>query len=149
MPSDHRVITADEEWDERFMMLAQNVAHWSKDSHRQVGAVIVAQGDRRRISLGYNGFPHGIRDTVDRLTGDVRLKLMCHAEANAMDNASFPLDGATVYTTKAPCISCVLRMANQRIDRVVCPEPDGDKAPDLWDAIGYAREAGIEIKIRR
>ena len=48
-------------WDLRFLEMARNAASWSKDPSTKVGAIIV-DDDKRVISVGYNGFPKGVRD---------------------------------------------------------------------------------------
>ena len=51
-------------WNKRWMDMAKLVASWSKDRSRHAGAVIV---DVRNvlISIGWNGFPRGVNDSVD------------------------------------------------------------------------------------
>ena len=52
-------------WNYRYFRLAQETASWSKDPNRKVGAVII--GDKGQIkSQGYNGFPRGIDDNIER-----------------------------------------------------------------------------------
>src|SRR5262249_34948581 len=51
-------------WDERFMLLALQIASWSKEKGRRVGAVIVGP-DKEIRSTGFNGFPRGVRDDVE------------------------------------------------------------------------------------
>ena len=52
-------------WNYRYFRLAQETASWSKDPNRKVGAVII--GDKGQIkSQGYNGFPRGIDDDIER-----------------------------------------------------------------------------------
>ena len=48
-------------WDKRFLELAKLVGSWSKDPSTKVGAVIV-DCNNRIISVGYNGFPKGVKD---------------------------------------------------------------------------------------
>ena len=48
-------------WDANFLTLANTVSMFSKDPSTKVGAVIV-DDDKRVISIGYNGFPKGIKD---------------------------------------------------------------------------------------
>jgi len=46
-------------WDQRYLKLAEEVASWSKDPSRKIGAVAVgAKG--QVLAQGYNGFPRGI-----------------------------------------------------------------------------------------
>ncbi len=47
------------------MGLAEHVATWSKDRSRKVGCVIVGPDNEIR-SLGYNGFPRGITDDIEK-----------------------------------------------------------------------------------
>ena len=73
-----------EKWDQRFCDLAKYVSDWSKDPNAKVGAVVFSKrgGD---IAIGYNGFPMGVEDTVDRLDDqEVKLELVVHAEQNAL-----------------------------------------------------------------
>jgi dCMP deaminase len=102
------------------MRLAEEAKHWSKDPDEGVGAVVVS-ADRRQFSFGYNGLPKGHPDDEATL-GDRELKnlLTVHAERNALDNAPFDLDGATLYVTKPPCIECAKGMIQKGIARVVC-----------------------------
>ena len=50
-------------WDLRFLDLAKLVSTWSQDPSTKVGAVI-ADSDNRIVSIGYNGFPKGIKDFI-------------------------------------------------------------------------------------
>ena len=56
----------DNKWHRRFYQLASHVADWSKDPSTQVGACLV-NDDKQVISLGFNGFPRGVEDTIERL----------------------------------------------------------------------------------
>ncbi len=52
-------------WAKRFYQMAELVASWSKDPSTQVGAVITNQN--RIVSVGFNGYPHGVSDSVDSM----------------------------------------------------------------------------------
>jgi dCMP deaminase len=52
-------------WNETMMTLARVMAKRSKDPHTQVGAVLVSP-DKKRIHLGYNGFPTGMAENDTR-----------------------------------------------------------------------------------
>ena len=52
-------------WDVRFLKLAHEVASWSKDPSTKVGCVLVK--GKKVISVGYNGLPMGIEDSIERL----------------------------------------------------------------------------------
>ena len=49
-------------WAQRFYQMAVLVGSWSKDPSTQVGAVITKQN--RIVSVGFNGYPHGISDSA-------------------------------------------------------------------------------------
>jgi dCMP deaminase len=89
-------------WDERFMLLAHQIARWSKERGRRVGAVIVGP-DKEIRSTGFNGLPRGVRDDVEarhcRETG-AKYLWSSHAERNAIYNAArigVSLKGCVMY----------------------------------------------------
>ena len=85
-------------WDKRFLNMAKLVASWSKDPSTQCGAVIV-DPNNRLISVGFNGFPQGVLDFQSRLENrEEKLKLMVHAEANALLFSRQSVKGCTMYT---------------------------------------------------
>lgn len=110
-------------WDQRYMQLARDVASWSKDPSRQIGAVIV--GDMGQIiSQGYNGFPRGINDFKERYEDrETKYKYVVHAEANAIYNAihnGANTRGATIYVTGLPvCHECAKSIIQVGIKEVV------------------------------
>jgi dCMP deaminase len=116
-----------QDWHSRFMSLAQHVSTWSKDPSTKVGAVIV--GERCVVlGLGYNGFPRGVEDSAERLADKpTKYKLVVHAEANAILNASASVRGATLYATKSPCSECCKLIVQSGIEEVRSPKPSGDQ----------------------
>ena len=86
------------DWDARYLDLAENVSSWSKDPSRKIGAVAV--GSKGQIlSQGYNGFPRGIDDSIERYNDkETKYRYVVHAEMNVVYNATYngiSLDGAT------------------------------------------------------
>ena len=133
-------------WNLRFFGLALEVATWSKDPDKQVGAVCVSP-DKRKMITGYNGFPVGIEDDEDALNDkELKNKLMVHAEANCIVNGDTSLRGWTMHVTKAPCLSCAKLLINARIKRVVCPSPGGSWEHEQLFAIGLLKKANIEVE---
>lgn len=51
-------------WDTYFIKMADLVASKSKDDSTKVGCVIVST-DNTVLSMGYNGFPRGVRETLE------------------------------------------------------------------------------------
>ncbi len=112
-------------WEEYFMAIAQLSAKRSKDPSTQVGACIV-NSKKRIIGIGYNGFPIGCSD--DELPWDregefldTKYPYVCHAEMNAITNASNKpdLEGASLYVSLFPCNECAKLIVQVGIKEVV------------------------------
>lgn len=103
------------DWHERFLMLAEHIAGWSKDPSTKVGAVIVDR-DKRIVSTGYNGPPRATLD-VD-MPRDTKLLRALHAEANAILFARRDLSGCTLYVTHHPCAHCAAAIIQAGISTV-------------------------------
>lgn len=110
-------------WDEYFMGIAMLSACRSKDPNTQVGACII--NDRNRImSVGYNGFPSGCDDDEfpwerEGNAFDTKYPYVCHAELNAILNASGDLRGCKVYVALFPCNECAKAIIQSGIKEVV------------------------------
>ncbi len=134
-------------WDLRFLDLAKLVSAWSKDPSTKCGAVIV-RPDRTVASLGFNGFPKGMKDDPARLK-DREEKYSCiiHAEMNAVLLASEDLKGYVLYTHPfLPCDRCMVHMIQVGITRVVAYAPQTDRWKEsITKGITYADEAGVMI----
>ena len=109
-------------WTRRFLGLAKEVSRWSKDDSTQVGSVIV-DGNKRVISLGFNGPPQGVPDETG-LDRETRLRRSLHAESNAILFAHRALTGCTLYVTHPPCAKCAAMIVQAGITKVVAPAPD-------------------------
>ena len=109
-------------WDEYFMGIAMLSACRSKDPNTQVGACIV--NDRNRImSVGYNGFPSGCDDDEfpwerEGSAFNTKYAYVCHAELNAILNASGDLRGCKVYVALFPCNECAKAIIQCGIKKV-------------------------------
>jgi dCMP deaminase len=128
-------------WDEYFMAMAQLVATRSTCLRRQVGAVIIK--DKQICATGYNGAPRGWKHCAE--TGCLRENLgvpsgerheICravHAEQNAIAQAArhgISINGAALYCTLAPCMTCLKLMENAGIVEVIFT---GEYPNFLWD----------------
>jgi len=139
-------------WDNRYLELAALVSTWSKDPSTKVGAVIVGRR-KTQIAVGYNGFPPGIEDSLERLNDrEMKYSLIQHAERNVLDNVSFSPYGATLYATMFPCPQCALSIVSKGIKIVIAPH--WECGPERWQlksiqAYNILREAGISVvKVR-
>jgi len=139
-------------WDARFVNLALHIAAWSKDPSTKVGCVVVGP-DREIRSTGFNGFPRGIADSVERL-GDREKKypLVCHAEENAIMHAArigVSLKGCTAYVTWPLCTRCARSLIQAGIDQIVYPA--GLVIPERWVedfsiSSAMLAEAGLSLR---
>ncbi len=116
-------------WDEYFLMIAKLAATRSTCLAFPVGAVIVK--DRQVLATGYNGSPSGsVHCTAQGfcyrgLSSCDASKTMpsraVHAEANAIAQAAkhgISTQGATIYVTLEPCISCLKLIISAGIKEV-------------------------------
>ncbi len=134
-------------WDLNFLKLSKTVASFSKDPSTQVGAVIV-DDDKRVISIGYNGFPKGVKDDNRLDNRELKYEMIVHAEANALLFANAPVKGCTIYTWPfQPCSRCASLIIQAGIRRVVSVEnKDRKLCSNFQLAHDRMTEARIEIE---
>ena len=122
-------------WDERYLRLAKEVATWSKDPSKQVGAIAI--GEKGQVlSQGYNGFPRGINDSKERYNHkETKYRYVVHAEQNCIYNATYngvSLKGASMYVYGLPaCNECAKAMIQVGIKRIVMPKHQN--VPEKWE----------------
>jgi dCMP deaminase len=108
-------------WDDYFYNLAKAASIKSKDHHCPVGAVIVSS-DNVVLSTGFNGLPRKVYDDPSIIENrDEKLKVVLHAEQNAILNAArvgVAVEGATIYVTKFPCLACCNAIAQVGITKI-------------------------------
>jgi dCMP deaminase len=151
-------------WHEYFMLIAKIVSSRSTCNSRPTGAVIVK--DNHILATGYNGAMPGAPHCIDQVSPDGDLYCyrrargipdvdkynFCkatHAEANAIAQAArlgIGIEGATLYSTLAPCFVCLKLIATARIRGVYYEHIYESITPErdlFWqDAV---RESGLEI----
>lgn len=113
-------------WDERFLELADFVSGWSKDPSTKVGCVLVS--DRKVVlGIGYNGFPRGVEDTLERLEDrPTKYKLVQHAERNAIQQSDGSLVGSAAYVTAKPCAQCCGALIQAGVTKIIAwPSSEG------------------------
>ena len=130
-------------YDRAHMNVARIYAKMSSAVRMQVGAIIVKE--HKIISIGYNGMPSGWDNTCEykvplpqkeiyadsgvvdmafRYTLKTKPEVL-HAETNAIAKvakSNESSEGATLYTTCAPCIDCAKLIYQSGITRVVYAE---------------------------
>jgi len=111
-------------WDEYFMSVALLSAQRSKDPNTQVGAC-VADADNKIVGVGYNGFPWGCSDdelpwTREGKYLDTKYPYVCHAELNAVLNATAPnLKNCRIYVGLFPCNECTKVIIQSGITEII------------------------------
>jgi dCMP deaminase len=137
-----------EKWDIRFIELAKYISTYSKDPSTKIGAVIVDKDGRSIVSTGYNGFAKGVIDSQERLTNrDIKYKIVCHGEMNAILFAKRDLTDCTLYTWPfGPCSNCGSYIIQTGIKRVVFPKTTNER----WiDSINLSKkifeESGVKF----
>lgn len=133
-------------WDDYFMSVALVAAQRSKDPNTQVGACIVNE-HRQIVGVGYNALPYGFNDpNFSWWNIKEKLKLIVHAETNAIDNAkksSSDLKKCTVYVSLFPCNDCAQYIINMGIKNIIYMSDH--KSHKRWarDAKRKLNEAGV------
>lgn len=109
--------------DQLFMSMAHLMAERGTCTRAKVGAIVVR--DRRIISTGYVGSPPGEVHCIDvgcSVGPDGGCLRTIHAEANAIGYAArhgVSLEGAMLYTTVSPCLTCAKLILAAGIGSVV------------------------------
>lgn len=138
-----------EKWNLRFLALAEFIAQWSKDPSTKVGAVIVDRFNRV-VSVGYNGFPQGVKDLPERLENrGIKYKIIIHAERNALLFARESVVACRLYVWPfMPCTPCTSMAIQAGIAGVIAPDSDNPRwmtdfnlSKELFD------EAGVKVTL--
>jgi dCMP deaminase len=132
-------------WDEYFLYMATTASIKSKDPRCPVGAVIISQ-DHVLLSTGFNGFARGVYDDEDTLGNvDEKLKVICHAELNAIMNAARTggrgLEGTTIYVSKFPCLSCLNAIVQAGIKRIYTHDHE------FWKDDPFDKEGNLKLRV--
>jgi dCMP deaminase len=136
--------------DKIYMQIAYQTAKLSYANRRKVGCIIVK--DEQIVSFGYNGTPHGFENDCEEAqiryydnpdhasilmdkgyTCDgegccskiVTKQEVLHAESNAITKlakSTMTSNGATLYTTTAPCFDCSKLIIQAGIEKVFYSE---------------------------
>ena len=142
-------------WDEYFLMLAKLAATRSTCLAFPVGAVIVR--DKQVVATGYNGPPSGSAHCTtqgycypDLSSCDASKTLpsrAVHAEANAIAQAAkhgVETDGAKIYVTLEPCLSCLKLIISAGIKEVRY-ETSFNSGENLFIRDSFVKEGLIQL----
>ncbi len=134
-------------WHKRFLRLADHISAWSKDPSTKVGAVI-ADRQNRIISLGFNGFPQGIKDTKERLENrETKYKIVVHGEINAIHFAKRDLENCILYTYPfQPCSRCAVQIIQTKIKLIVSLTSNIERWQEDFDfSLKLLEEANVNV----
>lgn len=142
-----------EDWDLYFLSFAETAARKSKDPRCRVGAVIVSPG-KLVVATGFNGLVRHIPDDVALLADiEEKLRMICHAELNAILNAArlgAAVAGCSIYVTKFPCLACCNAIVQSGIQRLYTHDHrywnDDPADPDHSRKKYILRQAGVHVE---
>lgn len=108
-------------WDEWFMKHVYLAAEKSKDPRTKIGAILVK--DKHIISTGFNGFPQGVIDTLERYNDrELKYLFVAHAEFNCIVTAAkfgISTNSSILYTNGIPCCECMKSVIQSGIKEIV------------------------------
>lgn len=108
-------------WHKYLLGQALVISTWSKYPGLAVGCVIYDE-DKTQLSGGFNGFPRGIKDDGRLKVREKAIKMVVHAEANAIAAGArkgHSLMGGILYSTHRPCPQCAALIIQAGIQQVV------------------------------
>jgi dCMP deaminase len=129
------------DWNTYFMNIAKMIALKSKDTKKQVGAILVSLSNNRIISSGYNGLPSGINDNIDWNDRDLVHSMIIHAEMNCILYAENKFENSILYSTLSPCKDCIKIIAAAKIKKVIYLE----EYKDILISKELCNKFGIEL----
>ncbi|MBR9728607.1 dCMP deaminase family protein [Shewanella intestini] len=133
-------------WAKRFFQMAELVGSWSKDPSTQVGAVITKHN--RIVSVGFNGYPHGISDSAETDDREMKLLKTLHAEENAILFAKRDLGECDIWVTHFPCPNCAAKIIQTGITSVNCPEQSEDFLSRWGDKITISQDMFLQAGVK-
>jgi len=105
-------------WYETHMKAAYVYAERSHDAQTKHGCVITDKKNRV-LAVGYNGVLAGVDDTLLPNIRSEKYSWMLHSEFNSIISCEHKPEGAIVYVTGHPCLSCYLYMCQVGISEIV------------------------------
>lgn len=133
-------------WQSFGLGMAEYMASRSKDPSTQVGAVIL-DPNNRVVGVGFNGFPHGIRDDHRLNDRETKYEMIIHGEMNAILFARRDLHGCTLYTHPfMPCSRCAVVIIQVGLSCVITPYNDNERWQESFKLTrALFDEAGVEL----
>ena len=124
------------------MEMAEVFSKTSCASRLKVGALIYKNDSI--ISLGINGQPSGWYTEKCEDSDGKTLPTVRHAEAAALEKmylSTETTEGAEMFTTHEPCLSCAIKISSAKISKVYYKHPYGDSG----DGLMWLKQAGVVV----
>jgi len=113
----------------KYFKLAKHMADsFSKDPSSKVGCLLLAPDSLQILSMGYNGFPRGVDETLmERWERPVKYEFVEHSERNCLYNAcrsGVCTNNSIAVITLYPCCDCCRALIQSGIKTIVTKTPD-------------------------
>lgn len=108
-----------------FMEMAQVASQRSHDAETKVGSVLVSNKTGAVLGTGYNGFAHGVNDSILPNKRPDKYEYIIHSETNLLCNLAkhgVSTNDSTLFCTMSPCSNCMRMLYQAGITKVVCKE---------------------------
>lgn len=133
----------------KFFKVAQFQANlFSKDPHTKVGSMLIAPVSYQILSLGFNGFPRKVGDTLPhRWERPIKYFFCEHAERNSIYNAArsgTSIDNSIAVITMFPCCDCARALIQSGVSTIITIKPDM-KCPRWGESFRYSMEMFGEV----
>jgi dCMP deaminase len=114
---------------EKYYKLAKKFAElFSKDPSTKVGCIFLAPESYQVLSMGYNGMPRGVNETIPERWEKPQKYMWCeHAERNTIANASrhgTPLQNSIAIVTMFPCADCARLIIQSGVKTLITKKPN-------------------------
>lgn len=143
----------------KYFQLVRFMANlFSKDEATKVGALFIAPDTYEILTLGYNGMPRGVDESIEeRWERPTKYDFTEHAERNAIFNSArtgTSLRGSICVVTLFPCCDCARGIIQSGAQMVVTLDPfetSDPEAIDRWGSrwktsIAMLKEANVQIE---
>ena len=113
----------------KYYKLAKTLAaEFSKDPSTKVAVIYLDSKTHAVLSLGYNGFPRGVDETImDRWERPIKYMYCEHAERNGIYNACLngtSLKDSIAVITMFPCCDCARGIIQSGVKKIITVKPD-------------------------
>ena len=124
---------------------------FSKDPKRKAGAIILEKDTLIQLSCGYNGLPHGLKETKKRWNKANKKYYVIHAEQNAIIHAAktnISINDSILVTNRFPCHNCALNIVQSGIKTIITIDPWKNISKNWEKSFKISEEIFKELNIK-